>query len=375
MSGPEQEQWCNAMEEELKSFEENEAWELVTKPVDAKVVQCKWVYKKKLNVDNTVRYRARLVAKGFTQREGIDYKETFSPVLKYSTLKLLFALSVKLGLNICHLDVTTAFLNGYLDETVYMQLPQNFKCDMVQNKVLKLKMAIYGLKQSARAWYKQVDDYLQKLGYKKSLYEHCLFVKSSENVTLVALFVDDFFIFYNCNKEVEYLKNQLSKRFKLKDLGQLRQCLGMDIKIQKDCISIDQERFVDKLLYKFGLENCKSVETPMEINLKLEKRKNIDSKFPYQQLIGSLMYLSVLTRPDISYCISYLSQFNNCNTETHWKHAKRVLKYLSCTKSFGLKYVKNNLDLIGFADADWASDNLDRRSYTGYCFIYSGCIS
>lgn len=189
-----------------------------------------------------MRYRARLVAKGFTPREGLDYKETFSPVLKYSTLKLLFALSVKLDLKISHLDVITAFLNGHLDETVYMMFPQNFKCDMKQNRVLKLKRAIYGLKQSARAWYKQVDDCLQQLGYKKSLYEHCLFVKSSENVkTFVALFVDDFFLFSNCNKEVENLKCQLSKRFKLKDLGQLRQCLGMDIKIQKDCICISQE--------------------------------------------------------------------------------------------------------------------------------------
>lgn len=375
MSGPEREQWCNAMEEELKSFHENEAWEIVNKPSDAKVVQCRWVYKKKLNIDNTVRYRARLVAKGYTQREGIDYKETFSPVLKYSTLKLLFALSVKLDLNITHLDVTTAFLNGRLDETVYMELPQNFKCDSNQNEVLKLKRAIYGLKQSARAWNKEVDVCLQQLGYKKSLYEHCLYTKTTENCkTFLALFVDDFFLFSNCNKEVEYLKSELSKRFKLKDLGQLRQCLGMDIKIQKDCIFISQESFIDKLVSKFGLEKCKNVETPMEGNLKLQKGENSNSKFPYQQLIGSLMYLSILTRPDISYCISYLSQFNNYNTETHYKHAKRVLKYLYSTKSFGLKYVKNNSDLMGYADADWASDNLDRKSYTGYCFIYSNCI-
>lgn len=112
----------------------------------------------------------------------------------------------------------------------------------------------------------------------------------------------------------------------------------------------------------------------METNLKLEKGDKTHSKFPYQQLIGSLMYLSVLTRPDISYCISYLSQFNNCNTETHWKHAKRVLRYLSGTKYYGLLYVKNNLDIAGYADADWASDNQDRKSYTGYCFIYSGCL-
>lgn len=183
-----------------------------------------------------------------------------------------------------------------------------------------------------------------------------------------------FSFFSNCNKDVDYLKGQLSTRFKLKDLGELKQCLGMNVKIEKDKICIDQEKFIERLLYKFNMKNCKSVETPMEVNLKLDKGQDISSKYPYQQLIGSLMYLSILTRPDISFCVSYLSQFNNCNSEIHWKHAKRVLKYLSYTKSFGLMYVKNDSDIVGFVDADWASDTVDRRSYTGFCFIYSGCI-
>lgn len=375
LSSDERDEWSKAMNEELQSFYQNKAWELVEKPSDGKVVQCKWVYKKKLNSDNTVRYRARLVAKGFTQREGIDYKETFSPVLKYSTLKLLFAISVNLDLNITHLDVTTAFLNGHLDETVFMQLPQNLMCKNNENKVLKLNRAIYGLKQSARQWYKKVDDCLIELNYKKSVYEPCLFIKSSGNLkTFVALFVDDFFIFSNCSSEVDHLKNKLSARFKLQDLGQLRKCLGMNVKIKRDKICIDQEQFIERLLRKFNVENCKNIDTPMEVNLKLDKGEIAPTNYPYQQLIGSLMYLSVLTRPDISYCVSYLSQFNNCNTETHWKHAKRVLKYLSYTKSFGLMYVKNNLDMFGFVDADWASDVVDRRSYTGYCFVYSGCV-
>lgn len=375
MSGPEKEEWCSAMKEELQSFSDNEAWDVVDRPSEGKVVQCKWVFRKKLNSDNTVRYRARLVAKGFTQREGIDYKETFSPVLKYSTLKLLFAISVRSNLNITHLDVTTAFLNGRLEEIVYMELPQNLICKDNKNKVLKLNRAIYGLKQSARQWYKEVDDCLQQLNYIKSLYEPCLFVKSSEKYkTYIALFVDDFFIFSNCKEEVDHLKKHLNVRFKLKDLGQLRKCLGMNVKINENKICIDQKDFIEKLLNKFKLENCKNIDTPMEVNLKLEKSKNEMSNCLYQQLIGSLMYLSVLTRPDISYCISYLSQFNNCNNETHWKHAKRVLKYLSSTKLYGLMYVKNDSDILGFVDADWASDAIDRRSYTGYCFIFSGCV-
>lgn len=373
MNGPEKSEWCRAMEDELQSFSECDAWEVVDKPDSGTVVQCKWVYKKKLNSDNTVRYRARLVAKGFTQKEGVDYKETFSPVLRYSVLKLLFALSVKLDMNVMHYDVTTAFLNGNLEESVYMQPPPNLA---LSGKVLKLKKAIYGLKQSARAWYKRVDECLQKLNYKKSQHEPCLFVKlCGEKKTYVALFVDDFFVFSTCDTEVNNLKCELSAKFKLKDLGQVRKCLGMRVEICKNMLTIDQEEFIDSLLVKFGLENCNETsKTPMEINLKLDKGEHCDKKYPYQQLIGSLMYLSVLTRPDISYSISFLSQFNNCFNKVHWQHAKRVLKYLKATKSYRLTYTKDDLDIVGYVDADWASNTVDRRSYTGYCFKLSGAV-
>lgn len=375
MNGSESEDWCLAIEQELKSFEENEAWEVVDRPEQGTIVQCKWVFRKKIESDNKVRYRARLVAKGFTQKAGIDYNETFSPVLRYSTLRLLFALSVKYDLEITHLDITTAFLNGFLDETVYMQFPANFVCKDKKNKVLKLKRAIYGLKQSARAWYKRVDDCLLKLGYRNSVYEPCLYVKQSGNEkTYIGLFVDDFFVFSNCTKETENLKNVLSTEFKLKDLGSLKQCLGMRIKKQNGVLTVDQAQFIEHLFKKFNMENCKSMSTPMEVNLRLEKDKNCCTKYPYQQLIGSLLYLSILTRPDISYAVCYLSQFNNSYNESHWIHAKRILKYLQSTKSFGLKYVKDDLDLIGYVDADWASDSIDRKSYTGYVFKMSGSV-
>lgn len=221
----------------MKSFEENEAWQVVDKPDQATIVKCKWVFKKKLDQCNKVRYRARLVAKGFTQKPGIDYKETFSPVLRYSTLRLLFALSAKYSLDISHLDVTTAYLNGYLSEDVYMNLPENFVCNS-NGKILKLNRAIYGLKQSARAWYQRVDDCLQRLGYIKSLYEPCLFFKVNDNVKIyVALFVDDFFVFSNCKKETECLKTDLSSKFRLKDLGEIRQCLGMRVRNKKQCFN------------------------------------------------------------------------------------------------------------------------------------------
>jgi hypothetical protein len=376
VSGPERAQWHIAMMEELQSFEDNGTWELVDRPKDGTVVKNKWLFKKKFNSEGEVRYRARLVAKGFTQKKGIDFTETFSPVLRYSTLRLLFALSVQLDLNMNHLDVPTAFLNGFLEENVYIEIPEHSKFVNSNNKVLKLKRAIYGLKQSARAWYTRVEECLLELGYQKSKNEPCLFIKNENNVRVyIALFVDDFFVFYNCRRTYELLKTALVNKFKIKDLGQIKQCLGMRVNIQKDCITVDQEQFVEKILKRFDMSDCHGSDTPMEVNLKLEKGlSNSDKKYPYQQLLGSLMYLSVLTRADIAYSVSYLSQYNNSHNGSHWKHLKRLLKYLQKTKSYGLVYRKDNCCLHGFVDADWASCTVDRRSYTGYCFIMSGSV-
>lgn len=377
VTGPEKEQWLKAIGEEIKSFIDNDTWELVERPQVGTVVKNKWVFKKKYNSNGEVRYRARLVAKGFTQKKGQDYDETFSPVLRYSTLRLLLALSVKLNLSMNHLDVPTAFLNGFIKEKVFMEIPECAYFPDCNNRVLKLKRAIYGLKQSARAWYTRVEESLLDLGYEKSKYEPCLFIKYEKGVKVyVALFVDDFFVFYNCNNSYEQLKTELVTKFKIKDLGQIKQCLGMRVKVSKGSVTVDQEHFINHILNKFNMLDCHGTDTPMEVNLKLEKsvNNNCDKKYPYQQLIGSLMYLSVLTRPDIAYSVSFLSQYNNCNNETHWKHLKRLLKYLQKTKSYGLVYRKDDCYLHGFVDADWASCALDRRSYTGFCFMMSGCV-
>ncbi|CAG4955863.1 unnamed protein product [Colias eurytheme] len=375
INGPDSVQWQQAIKEELKSFSDREAWELVERPVNKTIVKCKWVFKIKYDCENKVRYRARLVAKGFTQKEGMDYKETFSPVLRYSTLRLLLALSVEKNLDLIHLDVPTAFLNGSLDECIYMEIPACSNMPNCENKVLKLKRAIYGLKQSARAWYKRVEVCLLELGYTKSQYEPCLFMICNGNVRVyIALFVDDFFVFHNSKEICDKLISKLTTNFNVKNLGQLKRCLGMNVTVKEDSITIDQKDFVDVILKRYKMENCKSSDTPMEKNLKLDRSKSICQTYPYQQLLGALMYLCVLSRPDIAYAVSFLSQYNNCYEETHWKHLKRVLKYLSKTKDYGLKFVKGESSLIGFVDADWASCSIDRKSYTGFIFKMSGSV-
>lgn len=378
LSRIDKDKWKQAMAEEISSFEENDAWQLVDPPASGTIVDCKWVFKRKPDSENKIRYRARLVAKGFTQRQGIDYDETFSPVVRYSTLRLLFALSVKLNLEIRHLDVTTAFLNGFLQEDVYMKQPDGFiKEGSDKTKVLKLKRAIYGLKQSSRAWYKRVDEVLLKLGYKRSDTEPCLYVKSRDKlITMITVYVDDFLIFSNDNPETESVKKELSSKFKIKDLGKAKDCLGLHINrdYDKGFITLDQRKYIDQILKQFNMSDCKSVSTPMDNSIPLNSENDnvFDKNVPYRQLIGSLMYLAVLTRPDISFSVSFLSQFNDCYTNTHWQCAKRILRYLQGTKDYCLKYVRGDTELKGYVDADWASNVKDRKSYTGFVFMLSG---
>ncbi len=377
LSRPDGQKWKEAMVEEIESLKENEAWKLMDLPDGENVVDCKWVYKIKRDSDNNVSYRARLVARGFTQREGVDYSETFAPVVRHSTLRLLIALTIELGLKITHLDVKAAFLNGYLEENVYMRQPEGFVTKGFENKVCKLNRAIYGLKQSSRTWNKRVDEILLNLGCDKSKYEPCLYTRKHNGlISIIALYVDDFFVFSNDVKYVDFLKQQLNLEFKIKDLGEARQCLGVRIRrdYKKNIITLDQESYIDQVLKTFNMVDCKSVVTPMEINnvcLDDSKVSFSDKDIPYQRLVGSLMYLAVLTRPDIAFAVSHLSQYNNCYTSHHWKCAKRVLRYLKGTKSFRLSFSKDNCQLNGYTDADWASNNVDRRSYTGFVFKLS----
>lgn len=205
----------------------------------------------------------------------MDYDETFSPVVRHSILRLLFALSVKLGLDITQLDVKTAYLNGNLKEDIYMCAPEGFVSEM-SGKVLKLKKAVYGLKQSALVWYERVRDVLCKNNFKNCIQEPCLFTKMSKDVkVIIALYVDDFLIFSNSKSESEKLKCMLNSEFEIKDLGQVKHYLGMNINIHKDCnsyeITVDQQQYIEELLFKFNMIECKTANTPIESKLNVMK--------------------------------------------------------------------------------------------------------
>lgn len=380
LNSNESELWRRAMQEEINSFIEHRAWDLVEKPLDKNVVKNKWIFKIKRDAEGKIlRYKARLVAKGFTQKYGEDFTETFSPVVRHSAIRLLLAIAVQMDLDIDHLDVQTAFLNGDLEETIYMIQPEGFVIHGNENKVYKLNKAVYGLKQASRAWYQKVKDVLIGMKYVQCVHERCIFLKNiGKSIIVIALYVDDFFIFYNDMKLANELKSSLKIHFKVKDLGAIAYILG--IKIERDrtkgFIKLSQESYINQILERFGMIDCKPVKTPLETKFKLvDAGKCNADRVPFQELIGSLMYLSVTTRPDISFAVSFLSQYNNCYTIEHWEAAKRVLRYLQGTKAICLILSKCSVKacLQGFADADWAND-VDRRSYTGYVFKYGDNI-
>jgi hypothetical protein len=255
-----------------------------------------------------------------------------------------------------------------------------------QNKVCLLKKALYGLKQSGRQWYKKLDENLQKLNLRPLSTDKCIYMRKTRrgnegNMVLIAVYVDDIIIASNSMEEINNLKENLAKIFQMKDMGQIKYCLGIEFNVKKNKVTMSQKKYVDDLLKRFGMENSKEVSTPMDPNVKLskemcpktEKEKEEMTRCPYQNLIGSLMYLSVSTRPDISYAVSCLSQYNTCFGKEHWIAAKRVLRYLKGTRDYGLVYEKNVEDIIGFADADWGANPDDRKSYTGYIFIFANC--
>lgn len=371
LSGPEKTYWEEAIAEEYESFEKNRAWTLTQLPKGKKAVKCKWVFKKKMGLEGQLlRYKVRLVAKGYTQEYGIDYNETYSPVVRYSTIRTLLALAVHLDMCVDHMDVKTAFLNGELQETVYMEQPEGYKIKGKENHVFKLNKAIYGLKQASKAWYYKIDNVLTELQFKKSLCEPCVYIKSdvAGNLIILALYVDDILLFSKDTSSKKLLKEELMRIFEMKDLGRATHILGMRLRQDHSKFVLDQKSYIQKVLEQFKMTDCKPVSTPLENGMKLGKGDQTELDSKYRSLIGCIMYIAVCTRPDIAHAASLLSQFNNCHSDTHWKAAKRVLRYLKGTIDYSIVYEKSRLSVTGYVDADWASNQLDRRSYTGYVF-------
>jgi len=370
-------EWRKAMQDEIQSLKDNEAWELQDLPRGKKAIPCKWVYKVKHNADGSIeRYKARLVIKGFSQKKGIDYDQTFSPVVRNATIRALLSIAASEKMHLMQFDVSTAFLYGDVDEDIYMKQPEGFSDNT--DRVCKLKQSLYGLKQAPRCWNKRFEMYLLKLGFRKSDADPCLFMMKKDSFKLVlALYVDDGLVAATDEIALLELMQRLEAEFKI-TVKPATYFLGIEIDEQSDgCVKIHQSGYTEKLLEQFGMSECRPCVTPIISSEKAVDNDNTETdsvKFPYRSAVGALMYLMTGTRPDIAYAVGVVSRNLENPTRSDVTQVKRIFRYLRGTTGVGIVYKphQNSKALVCYSDADHAGDKTSGRSTTGVICMYSG---
>lgn len=368
------------MKNEIDSLYDNNVWELVELPKDRKPVGSRWVFKVKTNADGCIeRCKARLVAQGYSQKKGLDYDETFSPVVRSESVRSVIAVASMNGLKLHQMDITTAFLHGDLEEEVYMKQPKGFVTQGQEHLVYRLKRSIYGLKQAPRCWNQALDAQLKRMGFEQSSNDPCIYTSTTDGLMILAVYVDDILLAGESPQRITQVKADLGEHFRVKDMGELHYFLGVNVKQNSDSteIWIGQPSYTQTVLKKFGLENCKPAATPVAQGTKLLKASEDSELFDatlYKSAVGMLLYLSGWTRPDIMFAVSNVARFCCKPTKEHWVAVKRILRYLKGTPNYGLMYCNKDGDrpLTGFSDADWAGDVNDRKSTSGYLFMMSG---
>ena len=364
------ESWQSSMREEYLSHIENETWSLVAKPEDKKILSMRWVFKVKTDEDGNVeKFKSRLCVKGCAQKFGVDYEETFAPVIRYSGIRFLLAIAIERELVAHHIDIKTAYLNSEVDEDIYVYQPEGFVMKGKENLVCKLNKAVYGLKQGARQWNLKLNEILKSMDFASSSSEPCIFMHNQNYNLMVGVYVDDLVVIGK-KKDVIEFKKEIAKKLKISDKGRLKFCLSMQVDWQKNGqqLKISQQKFVSELLEKMNMSNCKPRATPVATGTlfkKAEQSEIIDEISGFQSLVGSLLYLSNCTRPDITFVVSKLCQFISAPSSEHLTIAKGVLRYLKGTMTHGLTYRKSSLECNVYADADFGNDSNDGKSTSG----------
>lgn len=390
LRGPDSASWLKAVDKELKSLIDMGTFEFIDNlPKGRRAISSKLVFKIKRLPDGTIeRYKARLVARGFSQMPGLDFDEVFSPVVKLTSIRVLCALAVRLGLHFHHLDVDTAFLNGELEEELYMRLPNGISEH--SGKIVRLRRSIYGLKQASRVWNKLLDAELEKLGFRRIHADYCIYVlQRGKSICFIAVYVDDIGILCDDLKFMQEIKHRIGQRFKIKDLGVISQLLGIaiDYDQEKRVLRLSQTRYIEESLKRFHCDDGITRRTPLSSGVKLskadspstdaEKEAMADRLTLYQALIGTLMYAMLASRPDIAFAVGILSRYCSNPGEIHLNEALHCLRYLGGTKDWVIEYDGTIIDelislILGYSDSDWAGDVDTRRSTSGYVFLMCG---
>ena len=382
---PNADKWKEAMKKEFSALKEHNTWKLVDLPEGKNLVGCKWVFKLKKNAQREiVRYKARLVAQGYSQEFGVDYNEVFAPVARYKSIRSVLAIANQFDLEAHQMDVVSAFLNGELEDEIYMKQPEGFVDQSHPGKVCKLNKSLYGLKQAARVWNQLMDNYLKASNYTQSKADSCVYYRveriEDQNVVMIfAVYVDDTIILSNSIRILLSEKRRLSEAFEMDDRGEVHHILGMEVlRDRKNKImTIDQKAYLEEVLGRFGMEDCKPISTPMEPGKQFHKladgEEPADEKM-YQAAVGSLNYAAIATRPDLSTAVGKLAQFMKNPSSEHWTAMKRVLRYIKGSLHLGLRFTASKEFLIhGFSDSDWAGCAESRKSTSGHVFRVGNC--
>lgn len=376
MASNEVEQWRRAIEEEESALIKNNTWIKTKLPTGRKAITAKIIFKKKHDADGKVnRYKARLVVRGFSQRPGIDYNETYAPVIRYESIRLLFSLAAKEDFEIAQFDIKTAFLNGELDEEIFMQLPTGVTD---AGSVVKLKKSLYGLKQSPRQWNKRFHQFLCKFNFISSEADRCVYKGNIEGErVLLALYVDDGLVMAKTQQAVEMVICYLQQEFEI-TLGDMKTYVGIEIKRDRKLkqIKLTQKNYLLRVAKRFNMEDAKGISTPMEAGKHLVINNNDTSariNVPYREAVGSLMFAACVTRPDIMFAVAVVSRYLEQPATEHWTAVKRIIRYAKETADYGIVYDGTTAEpLVIYSDSDFAADPDTRRSTSGYVTVHCG---
>ncbi|GJY51077.1 retrovirus-related pol polyprotein from transposon TNT 1-94 [Tanacetum coccineum] len=331
VTSSEGQQWREAIKSEIESILQNHTWELVDLPPGCKPLGYKWIFKKKMKADGTIdKYKARLVIKGFRQREGLDYFDTYSPVTRITSIRMILAIAALRNLEVHQMDVKTAFLNGDLEEEIYMNQPEGFIAPGQEGKVCRLVKSLYGLKQAPKQWHQKFDHTMLESGFKINECDKCVYVKdTSSGYVILCLYVDDMLIVGSNDKMIKSTKDMLKSKFDMKDMGLADVILGIKIIRTQNGLVLSQAHYVDKILNTHNAGDSGQARTPIDTSLHLSKNRGLGvAQLEYSRIIGMLMYLMTGTRPDLAYAVSRLSRYTSNPSYGHWKAITRVLHYL-----------------------------------------------
>ena len=384
VTGPEKERWIPGIKDEIKSLREKKVWRVMERQRGKNLVSMKWVFRKKVLADGSIRYKVRLVARGFTQKEGEDFFQTHAPTLSLGSLRMLLALSSRHRMNIHNIDIKTAFLYGNIDADITCKVPEGlFEFDdqiskeemsSFRHPVLKMDRAVYGLKQAGFVWFRTYTEALKSWGFRQCHSDPCIFIKEIDGrKIIVGVYVDDTIICHESKADLEWFLGQVGKHFDFHNEGELKWALGMEVgRCSDGTWWIGQKRYIGMVAQKFEPIRSK-VTTPLQSGLRLDFQESSPPVDPcrFRSLLGSLLYVAVGTRPDISFACSRLAQFAKNPRQVHFEQALRVLQYLKNTIDRSIHYDRDD-GFTGFADASFELCKQSGKSFTGYVLFYAG---